>query len=276
MSADFEYSYINSAPYPSITHPVGEVVNCVFTKKPTYSKRNRRTVTEVSVELDILALGCDYNEVVARELQIVEAYTYDNGEFRMTAPNNTKTSILMPASGLSDTGGVVLVSPVVVEGPNLPDGKSPEEGVIKRTIHVKLTSIWEELDSRDSGGIVWYEEKFEHFGSTGMAWVSQNTLLGPKAYQTWPKTTKYIRQSGESLGLNGWYLNGAVPTPFLPPQYEHLEQRVEVLGKPVNFSHLPTFNNAVTWLYFPAKWQYVFEIDFPVTISPDLGPFVAP
>lgn len=246
--ADFTYTYGN------FTHLSGEVVDCRFEREPHYTRRNRRDITKVRVSLKIMALGCTYTEILARELKIYEAYMFSGQGFAMRAPNGELTSVWLPASGVTPGNGEVIVPPKVISGPTLPS-TAMEEGVVARTIEVVLESIWAEVESE----IIHYEENISRLGNCGPAWVAQNTFSGPIGYQVWPATTQMIVQSGESIGFDGYYLAGAVPA--LGPAYEHMEQRVEELGKPIKFG--PS-----SFLYYPAKWKYVFELNSPVVIWP--------
>ena len=243
--------------YGSFQHLDGEVIGFSFEKLPHMTDRGARDYSVLRAELLIRALGEDWEEIKAREKAICDAYAFNGREFGLFCPDGTTTKNYMPASGPN-----VIVPPYIAKGPIMPTGER-EEYVTKRDIQVVLESIVADPESQ----IVAYTETIRHVGNCGPQWVSHKTLVNTLFYSVYPASTQWIIQSGASIGFAGYYLAGAVP--ILPSQYEHMERRVDIPGKPKRWTNWVWGSPvAVQGAYYPWEWEYVFETPIPWLLTP--------
>ena len=259
--------------YGAYTHETGSVTDFVWEHIPNITKRGQRDIALYRVTLRGMFLcttGDDWTDIRDKISTFQNAYNnpttpYFNNDlkFALVNPDGTDSKyVLDPAT-----------DPWILKGPYLkrviyPTG-TIEEMVAKREWEVVLECLRLEPESE----IIHYEETIRHFGNCAKSWVAQLTQGVVRSYRTHPATTQMIVQSGNSVGLEGYYLPGwnafmvTLGIPVLDTSYEHEERRVETLGKPLRFQ-IPRIAGRNKFLYYPAEWTYVFESQIPLLIPP--------
>jgi len=228
--------------YGGLTHEPGEVIDHRITNVAHHSKRGWRDTSIRRVEQHIQVLGCTEAEVESR-VQTILNYYYDHNDQKWGIYlDGAETHCIMDPANPQTIRGPMVVDVAFLSG-------SMDEMVVKREFSVTLEWLYLAAESQ----IVEYEEKIMHYGNCARKWTMQYTVNGPaRNYDVWPATSEIIVQEGTSLGLQGYYLAGAVPHPMIPPQWEHQEQRIDEPGKPLHLGNM--------WLYYPWHWRFVFEV----------------
>lgn len=228
--------------YGDYTHEAGEVVDMRWEQNPNHTRRGWRDTSLTKVTLFVQLQACDWPSLKAKIDALSEAYSVNEQLFEVLDENGAQTRhVLDPNNALSIRGPRVACF-------ELPTNQM-EQMVVQRDFVITLEQLHEACENQ----IIEFHESFTNTGTCGPMWRSQNIVNGaPRAFEIWPRTTQTIIQEGHSVGFNGWYVDGAVPTPLIDSQYEHLEQR---MIEPISPIHL-----GYSWLYYGLKWRFVFEV----------------
>jgi hypothetical protein len=233
--------------YGGHSHEVGEIIDFVWEKECHHTKRGRRDTSTLRATLKGQLLGCTYQEIRTAITALEKAYAYNGMKFVLSNPDGTDSAYVM-----DPTDPLMLVPPRIASI-SFPNG-TREEMVATREFVIVLECVRKDVESE----IIEYYEEIRHVGMTGAHWVFAQTLTGVVPYQVWVSGTQRIIQDGYSVGMQGYYLAGA--TPILGPAYEHVDCRVETLGKPLHLGN--------SFVYYPAKWHYEFETSVPMLLMP--------
>lgn len=228
--------------YGDYTHEAGEVVDMKWEQHPNHTRRGWRDTLLNKCTLFVQLQGCDWATLSAKIDALSEAYSVNEQRFWISDENGQDTRHVMdPANPLS------------IRGPRVSCFELPtnqmEQMVIQRDFVITLEMLLEACENQ----IIEYEESVINFPGQSV-WRSQRIVNGrPRSYIVWDDANTRVIQQGHSIGFNGWYVDGAVPSPMIAdPAYEHEDRRVIEVINPLHYGY--------SWLYYGLKWRFEFEI----------------
>ena len=247
--------------YGSYTHEAGSVVDFVWEHIPNITRRGHRDVALYRITLRGLILctsGDAWQDVRDKIHALDTAYRFqEDMSFAVLNPDGTASKYILNPDA----------DPYILRGPYLASYRFPNGTIEELAVKREWEIVLECLRLEPSSQIIHYEESINHHGTSAPTWATQYTLGIPRSYFTSAASTQTIVQTGRSVGLEGYYLPGALAglqtlgIRVLGDQFEHQDRRREMLGKPLRY-HIPRLNRT-KFLYYPAEWTYVYESAVP-------------
>jgi hypothetical protein len=228
--------------YGTFTHEAGEVVDMKWEELPNHTRRGWRDTVLKRVTLMVQLQACDWATLSGKIDALSEAYSVNEKRFWISDENGADTRhVLDPADVNSIRGPRVTCF-------ELPTNQM-EQLVCQRDFVITIEMLYEACENE----IIEYQESISNIGGS-QAWRSQRIINGvPRRYTIWDNSNVTIIQEGHSIGFHGWYVDGAVPTPFITdPTYEHRDKRVIRPTSPLHYGY--------SWLYYALEWRFEFEI----------------
>lgn len=195
--------------YGGYTHTTNEVNLVEVSKQTKYSPRNKRLSETRTIKLYGDIIADTQAALIAKIVEIENAYANDFGDFSYTLDDGTVTHHLRNTADC--ISGVR-----VVQRPSFPESDGSQL-VTGRGFSVTLQATYDAVES----DLVSWEESIEIIGTGGPKFQIVETILAPIAVYTTINSAQWYIQSGRAVG----YLDYPNPPGPVNPAGEMLDRR---------------------------------------------------